>query len=930
MKKYVSLFLAVIIFFSSFGTHAVYAESESVGMSQGRDDMQNMRSLTEEEEEQSEDDPQLEPESDTEAAVNDFTLEYNAAADVMILKYQVNHAVACVDILVDGRPAEVNYSNVYTSYSYDLPDDAEGKKYAFQIIPYEIRNTGGESVKIQGTPSAVKEYEVPYKQAVFTDVDAEYDLNKKYLSMEWFGTGISSVDIYLDGAAEPIAAGVLGNSFSINIDWQPLSKHTYRLVPYNKLGQKGTEKTVELTVDDYEATVDLLDAEYVPQKNQIRINWSGSNVKYVDIYMNDELLVDNYIKEEYSFKYTPQAGASYMITVNPYNENGEEGEEAQDALTEGEFEVPVIDKLRETSSYGTDAEKHYTGFSKPAVNIRWTAQENGCYEIYRASKDARSGYSCIDRVETAKSGPYVYTDSNARIGSNYYKIRQVIKEDDYITQEVSTALSDADEITIKVPKPKVNINLTPEGTVMFSMDGKKEFISGYVILRKNKSGSYKQIAEVTDDAYTDYNTEFGKQYSYRVKSFYYDTRTREKYYSPAVQIRAKNTVGGFAVSAQQTSEENVKIAWEAAANAQGYEVYYKSATAGDSYKPLEVTDQLELNVSLKQGSRYCFMVKAYKENSKKKIYFSTAETELKTGFTKPGNFRVSKTSFQYDKDKKILVRKDKLAWDKVYGAKGYYIDVYNPAKKKFKTVKRIKGMDSTSYEVSNTLTPKTETLIYRIRAYAGQRKAIGEKLEIRMQIGKVTGVSVSRAGDYARVSWKQTKGAELYRIYRSNGRSSTLVGTTDKLKFTDKGLSAGVVYNYYVQAVSNTLKSEGEYSEPVQYKKKLLKVDYLSASNRDRENVELEWMSEEGASGHIIYYREGKSGEYQMLARVNGSRTAYTHKNVTPGATYYYKVSRMEINAGGVETESDTQQVKITVKNAPGNKDGKSSTSKTK
>ena len=136
------------------------------------------------------------------------------------------------------------------------------------------------------------------------------------------------------------------------------------------------------------------------------------------------------------------------------------------------------------------------------------------------------------------------------------------------------------------------------------------------------------------------------------------------------------------------------------------------------------------------------MVKAYKENSKKKIYFSTAETELKTGFTKPGNFRVSKTSFQYDQDKKILVRKDKLAWEKVYGAKGYYIDVYNPAKKKFKTVKRIKGMDSTSYEVSNTLTPKTETLIYRIRAYAGQRKAIGEKLEIRMQIGKVTGVSI--------------------------------------------------------------------------------------------------------------------------------------------------------------------------------------------
>lgn len=955
MKRYVSLCLAMIFFLSSLGNTVVNAQDES-SFAQRQSDIQSGEEGAEENEngnvtednengnngetegdkgevdneddEEDEDDEEEKPVLKTDAAVTDFTLEYNASEDLMILKYHVNEAVSYVDILVDGRPVETDYSKIYTSYSYDLPEDAEGKRYTFQIVPYELRVVEGNDVEIMGTPSETKEYEVPYKQAVFTDVDAEYDLTKKYLAIEWFGDAVFSVDIYLDDGEEPIVTKVQGNSYSMNIDWQPLSNHTYRLVPYNKIGEQGIEKTVTLEVDDYTAVIDLLDVEYIQKNKHIRINWEGTNVQYVDIYMNDELLAENYKKEEFILNYVPQAGASYLITVCPYNENGAEGEEEEDTLVVGDFEVTDITRLKETSSYGTDSDKHYTGFSKPAVNIRWRAQENASYEIYRAAQDSRSGYSCIARVKTDTNGLFTYTDSNARIGSNYYKIRQIIKEDNYIEQELLTALSDSEEITIKIPKPKVSVNLTSEGAVLFSMDGKKEFVSGYAILRKNKNGSYKQIAEVTDNTYTDSNTEFGKQYSYRVKSFYYDTKTKKKYYSAATNVRAKNTVGSFALQAQQTAEGTVKLSWEAAANAEGYEVYYKSATQGDSYNLLEITDKLELTAAIRDGIRYCFMVKAYKEISNKKIYFSTSETELKTGFTKPGNFRVSSTAFYFDKKKNVLVRTDKLAWDKVYGAKGYYIDVYNPKKKKFKVLKRVKGGDNTSYIVSNDLTPAAETVIYRIRSYSGTRRATGEKLEVKIQIAKVTGVKVSRAGESARISWKQVPGAELYRIYRSNGRNNTLVGTTNKIKFTDKGMSAGVTYIYYVQAVSNALKSEGEFSDPVEYTKKISRVDYLSASSSDKKNVDLEWSSDDGASGHIIYYREGDSGEYQMLARVNGSRTYYTHENVTAGVTCYYKVSRLEINAGGVEAESDTQKVKIKTKKPQSNKNDKITTDK--
>lgn len=936
MRKYVSLFLAIVFSISSLGELTVYAQDECNSIQDGAEQVQaDMdEDLDEKAIENPEDVNASEAEGtndkddenrnegtsrqdktalETEAAVNDFTLEYQEAEDVMVLKYQLNAAVSYVDILVDGRPVETDYSKVYTSYSYELPNDAEGKEYTFQVIPYELRTADGKEVEIVGTPSEEKEYEIPYKQAVFTEVDADYDLTKKYLTFEWFGSGISSVDIYLDDAQEPVVSEMPGNSYSMTMDWEPLSKHTFRMVPYNKIGEKGTEKSGEIIVDDYTAVIDLLDVQYIEKTGQIQIKWEGTNVKFVDIYMNDELLAQGYDKPEFLFHYVPQAGASYRIELCPYNENGIEGEEETDTLLEGDFQIPDIDKLEEASSYGTDSDKHYTGFSKPAVNIQWTAQANASYEIYRGARDGRSAYSCIARVKADKNGPFLYKDNNAGIGSNFYKLRQIITEDDYMEQEVSTAMSASEEIVVSVPKPKVHVNLTEEGAVVFDMDGKKEFISGYIISRKNKSGSYKKIAEVTDNTYIDNNTEFGKKYSYKVKSFYYDTKAKKRHYSPAASVKARNTVGSFTVKAQQTEEQTVKLTWEPAANAEGYEVYYKSATQGDSYKLLKETNKLKLNVYLRNGIKYCFMVKAYKGIGDEKTYFSTAETELKTGFTKPGNFRIVKTDFNYDAAKKILVRNDKLAWDKVYGAKGYYLEIYQPLKKKFQVVKKIKGSSNTSFVVSNSLPAATESLIYRVRSYSDTKKASSENLELKVQIGKVDGVRVSKAGGSARVSWNASEGAELYRIYRSNGRNCTLVGTTDQLKCTDKGLSAGVVYSYYVQAVSNTLKSEGCYSNPVKYMRKIAKVEDLSASHSDNQSVELEWSSEEGACGHIIYCREG-SGEYKVLARVSRNRTNYTHRKLTGGKTYYYKVTRLERNAGGVEAESAVEKVKIKIK----------------
>lgn len=203
---------------------------------------------------------------------------------------------------------------------------------------------------------------------------------------------------------------------------------------------------------------------------------------------------------------------------------------------------------------------------------------------------------------------------------------------------------------------------------------------------------------------------------------------------------------------------------------------------------------LQVEAVLNPSVQYSFLIKAYKNTKNGKDYFSNAETELKMGFTSPGHFRIASTKFTYDKTKKVLTRNDKLSWDKVYGAKGYYIDVYNPTTKKYEVLAKIKGANHTSYVVSNTLPTTAGTVTYRISSYTKDKIREGETVEVNLQIGKVSKVRVSKAGSSAKVSWNKVKCAETYRIYRSNGRSTVLVGTTDKLTYTDRGLSVGVTY----------------------------------------------------------------------------------------------------------------------------------------
>ena len=463
-----------------------------------------------------------------------------------------------------------------------------------------------------------------------------------------------------------------------------------------------------------------------------------------------------------------------------------------------------------------------------------------------------------------------------------------------------------------MPRPKVKVKLSAGKKILLTMESAKEYVSGYEIYRKYR-GKYEKIASTTDNKYVDKKLKFGKTYSYKVKAYYYDVNTGKKVYgkySKAASV--KNTIGAIKAEALAVSSDTVKLSWTPAVNADTYEIYGKSGMMGDSYVLLATTKQLSLKYKLKQNTKYFFMIKAYQAKDEKRTYFSSTEVSVQTGFSAPRGLKVTKTTYKKDRD--ALVQEDTLSWNRVYGAKGYYIEVYDAEEKEYVGVGNIRKGSKTSYTISNPVTAEAKACTYRVSAYLGKRIECGDTIKVRPQLGTVQKVNAVKNREKVKVSWEKAEGAESYKIYRSNGSMMFFVGETDETCIADKGLSAGISYSYYVQAVNNTLKLTGDMSEPAVCKMAQGKVSGLKAVNTAGGNVRLTWKEALNAQKYVVYYKGAGDKGYRELKKLPADVTAYVHKRQVRGTSCSYRVIAVQKNSGGISVESKPAQVKVYIK----------------
>ena len=139
------------------------------------------------------------------------------------------------------------------------------------------------------------------------------------------------------------------------------------------------------------------------------------------------------------------------------------------------------------------------------------------------------------------------------------------------------------------------------------------------------------------------------------------------------------------------------------------------------------------------------------------------------------------------------------------------------------------------------------------------------------------------------LKWTPVEGAAKYEVYRSGSKNGTykLLGTTEKLNYTDKTASAGYIYFYKVKAV-NAAGSKSGYSAVVagvcRCPKPVAVPDYLSSTGKPY----IKWKAVTGAAKYEVYRAASKDGKYTKVAVT--TKLNYTDKDAAVGQSYYYKI----------------------------------------
>ena len=250
------------------------------------------------------------------------------------------------------------------------------------------------------------------------------------------------------------------------------------------------------------------------------------------------------------------------------------------------------------------------------------------------------------------------------------------------------------------------------------------------------------------------------------------------------------------------SESNfysVKLSWDKTETADGYRVYIK--TDSGKFKILTTTTKTSFTAKgLSSDTRYTFSVKAYRKADGKTLWGQATRKDVTTASGKPSTFSAKESYNTVD-----------LSWREVKGADGYKVYVYNSKKKKYTTLKNVKGNKYTAEELKSGTTYK-----FAVKPYAKENgktyygKPVYLTVTTKLTRPTITAKITSKGNA---ISWSKINGAEGYVLYYSNTKDGSYkkLKTTTATSYTHTKPSKSKAYYYKVRAYK-TVNGEKIYS----------------------------------------------------------------------------------------------------------------------
>lgn len=353
---------------------------------------------------------------------------------------------------------------------------------------------------------------------------------------------------------------------------------------------------------------------------------------------------------------------------------------------------------------------------------------------------------------------------------------------------------------------------------------------------------------------------------------------------------------GLSKTAQKLAIEHVlskeegalEVQWQALADVKHYEVY-RSTKKDSDYQLLETVaganTYVDSNVEL--GTKYYYKVRA--------VYNNGAVSEVSDAVAGRALQQVV-TSYIKSKSTKKLA----ISWEKVTGAKGYYIYRKNADTDAFELVNKVTSGSTLSYVDSVPANNKLYT--YKIQAYSTNngKEGVGPKSETiaGKSVGKTKILSVKPLDHKTlELSWKKVAGASGYEITRSaqiDGKYEKIatISSGETLTYKDDTVKSGKTYYYKIQTVNknNGKKGVSGYSAVVSAKT-VKRMEIVSVISKSENTLEIKWKESADVFGYRVKRSTDKDGTYKVIKTINSSgTTSYKDKKVEVGKKYYYKV----------------------------------------
>lgn len=179
-----------------------------------------------------------------------------------------------------------------------------------------------------------------------------------------------------------------------------------------------------------------------------------------------------------------------------------------------------------------------------------------------------------------------------------------------------------DAASVKKPSKVTDVNASIVGHTSVKISWKKQKATGYKVYRstKQKSG-YKLVKTTTSSSWKNTGLTPGKKYYYKVKAYNKSgktTKTSAKYSSV---VSATPQIGKTTeLKVSSATYSSLKIKWDAAKYAKGYQIYRATSKNGKYSKIGTTTKTTYIDKRLTTKKTYYYKVRAYNKVGKKTYY----------------------------------------------------------------------------------------------------------------------------------------------------------------------------------------------------------------------------------------------------------------------------------------------------------------------